>query len=88
MQVEHGVTEAITGIDLVTMRIRIAAGAPLGDLLPDPATASGHAVEARVCAEESRCIRVRTNSWPSPKSVSSTVNFTVTSAFKTPVARW
>ena len=54
LQVEHGVTEAVTGIDLVTTQIRIAAGVPLGDLLPEPATASGHAVEARVCAEDSR----------------------------------
>ena len=51
---EHGVTEEITGIDLVAAQIRIAAGEPLANILPDRIEASGHAVEARVYAEDSR----------------------------------
>ena len=53
LQVEHGVTEEITGIDLVATQIRIAAGERLTDVLPDPIVANGHAVEARIYAEDS-----------------------------------
>ncbi len=52
LQVEHGVTEAVTGIDLVQWQIRIAQGATL-DLPPDRAlTPTGHAIECRVYAED------------------------------------
>ena len=51
LQVEHPVTEAITGIDLVREQLRIAAGAPLGYSQTD-ITFSGHAVEARLYAED------------------------------------
>ena len=54
LQVEHGVTEEITGIDLVAAQMRIAAGEPLASILPERIKASGHAVEARVYAEDSR----------------------------------
>ncbi len=50
LQVEHPVTEAITGRDLVADQIRIAAGAPLGFAQGD-VTRSGHAIELRICAE-------------------------------------
>ena len=54
LQVEHGVTEEITGVDLVEAQIRIAAGEKLGDMLPAAPQANGHAVEARIYAEDSR----------------------------------
>ncbi len=51
LQVEHPVTEAITGIDLVREQIRVAAGAPL-PFRQDEVTLSGHAVECRINAED------------------------------------
>jgi len=50
LQVEHPITEAITGIDLVREQIRIAAGAPLSFSQED-IRFSGHAIECRVNAE-------------------------------------
>jgi acetyl-CoA carboxylase biotin carboxylase subunit len=52
LQVEHAVTEAITGIDLVTSQIRLAWGEPLSAVLPARIDARGHAIEARVYAED------------------------------------
>ena len=54
LQVEHGVTEEITGVDLVEAQIRIAAGAKLPDVLTYAPEPNGHAVEARIYAEDSR----------------------------------
>lgn len=51
IQVEHPVTEMVTGIDLVRAMIAIAMGKPLMYLQQDIALA-GHAVEARICAED------------------------------------
>ena len=51
IQVEHPVTEAITGLDLVALHLRIAEGAGLG-LVQDDLTINGHAVEARLYAED------------------------------------
>lgn len=50
LQVEHPVTEAIFGIDLVEYQIRVAEGVSL-DALRLPAHTGGHAIEARLCAE-------------------------------------
>ncbi|MCM2305290.1 MAG: acetyl-CoA carboxylase biotin carboxylase subunit [Elusimicrobia bacterium] len=51
IQVEHPVTEMVTGVDLVREQIRIAAGLPLS-LRQDEVTLSGHAVECRINAED------------------------------------
>ena len=53
LQVEHPVTEAITGIDLVREQIRIAAGLPLSFTQKD-VVFEGHAIECRINAENSR----------------------------------
>src|SRR6185295_18535365 len=48
LQVEHGVTEEVTGVDLVRAQIRAAAGERLADILPASIAVTGHAIQARV----------------------------------------
>ena len=49
LEVEHGVSEVTTGLDLVKLQVHVARG---GRLLGEPPPASGHAVEVRLCAED------------------------------------
>jgi acetyl-CoA carboxylase biotin carboxylase subunit len=63
IQVEHPVTESITGIDLVIEQIRIAAGSPLS-FTQDDVRLSGHAIECRINAEHPATFR------PSPGRIS------------------
>ncbi len=60
LQVEHGVTEEVTGVDLVKSQIRSAAGERLADILPQKIAITGHAIQARVYAEDPK------NFFPSP----------------------
>ena len=48
IQVEHGVTEMVTGLDLVVQQFRLAMGEPVPAVPP----VRGHAIEARICAED------------------------------------
>ena len=57
---EHGVTEEVTGVDLVRAQIRSAAGEKLADILPGKPQIKGHAIQARVYAEDPK------NFFPSP----------------------
>jgi acetyl-CoA carboxylase biotin carboxylase subunit len=54
IQVEHPVTEAITGVDLVKAQLRIASGETLAQILPKEIGIKGHAIECRINAEHPR----------------------------------
>ena len=71
IQVEHPVTEAIFGIDLVRIQLEIASGGNLPDDRPPP---SGHAIEVRICAEDGPAFlptagTVSALSWPADARV-------------------
>ncbi|ADV82847.1 acetyl-CoA carboxylase biotin carboxylase subunit [Terriglobus saanensis] len=51
IQVEHPVTEAITGVDLVKAQLRIASGEKLNSIITEPIVIRGHAIECRINAE-------------------------------------
>ncbi|MCW0212776.1 MAG: ATP-grasp domain-containing protein, partial [Pseudonocardia sp.] len=52
LQVEHPVTEAVTGVDIVKLQLHIAAGGKLADIAPEAPRGTGHAIEARLTAED------------------------------------
>jgi acetyl-CoA carboxylase biotin carboxylase subunit len=51
IQVEHPVTEMVTGVDLVKAQLRIASGEKLHEVVTEPVTIRGHAIECRINAE-------------------------------------
>jgi 3-methylcrotonyl-CoA carboxylase alpha subunit len=81
LQVEHTVTEAITGLDLVEWQLRVASGEPL-PLSQDDIRLRGHAIEARVCAEDPdrdflpSAGDLRLLQWPAAESIRVDAGFT------------
>ncbi|MEW5736144.1 MAG: acetyl-CoA carboxylase biotin carboxylase subunit [Thermodesulfobacteriota bacterium] len=63
LQVEHPITELVTGVDLVRRQVEVAAGLPL-DLRQEDIRGRGHAIECRICGEDPE-----NNFFPSPGKV-------------------
>ncbi|MFN8176313.1 MAG: biotin carboxylase N-terminal domain-containing protein [bacterium] len=91
LQVEHPVTEACTGIDLVKLQIAIASGEPVP--AAETVTRRGHAIEVRLCAEDprrgflpsaGRLLQVR---WPSGVRVDTGVGDVVTTQYDSLLAK-
>ncbi|HEY5014112.1 MAG TPA: biotin carboxylase N-terminal domain-containing protein [Acidimicrobiia bacterium] len=76
LQVEHPVTEEVTGIDLVREQLRIAAGEPLGYDQRD-ISFTGHAIEVRLCAED-----------PGAGFLPATGTLAAFAPAETPIVRW
>ncbi len=86
LQVEHPVTEAITGLDLVREQIRIADGAPLGYAQED-VTFNGHAIECRINAENPRTFAPspgRIGNYHAPGGLGVRVDSAVYSGYRVP----
>jgi 3-methylcrotonyl-CoA carboxylase alpha subunit len=81
LQVEHTVTEAVTGLDLVEWQLRVASGEPL-PLSQEDIRLHGHAIEARVCAEDPErdflpsAGDLHLLQWPSAESIRVDAGFT------------
>jgi 3-methylcrotonyl-CoA carboxylase alpha subunit len=81
LQVEHTVTEAVTGLDLVEWQLRVASGEPL-PLAQNEIPLRGHAIEARVCAEDPdrdflpSAGELRVLQWPATESIRVDAGFT------------
>ncbi len=81
LQVEHTVTEAVTGLDLVEWQLRVASGEPL-PLAQEDIRLRGHAIEARVCAEDPdrdflpSAGELRLLQWPAAESIRVDAGFT------------
>jgi 3-methylcrotonyl-CoA carboxylase alpha subunit len=81
LQVEHTVTEAVTGLDLVEWQLRVASGEPL-PLAQDEIPLRGHAIEARVCAEDPgrdflpSAGELRVLQWPAAEAIRVDAGFT------------
>ena len=86
LQVEHPVTEMITGLDLVLEQIRVASGGTLS-VTQDEVTFSGHAIECRICAENPRTFRPspgRITYWHPPGGLGVRVDSGVYQGYKIP----
>ena len=86
LQVEHPITEAVTGIDIVREQIRIASGASLG-YTQDDITFSGHAIECRINAEDPETFVPcpgKINEWHAPGGLGIRVDSEIYSGYSIP----
>ncbi len=86
LQVEHPITEALTGIDIVREQLRVAAGAQLGYSQKD-ITFSGHAIECRINAEDPETFAPnpgKITEWHAPGGLGVRVDSEIYSGYKIP----